>query len=329
VSAAAEAGQELPWWGADPALCAWGGEPALHDLLTGLLPAAPAAAGSAQLRLLRHKPGRRAAFGVRWAGGEYVLKLLSAADFVGALGPARLGATAAPHRLRAPRLVAHCAQRRALVLEFVPGVPLDRLDVAARAAALVALPAALAAVHAMPGARLARWRPDSVLGKLDALTAAVAGRSTTLARSAADLTGVLGGRLAAREGAVGVVTTHGDVTLRNLVWDDGAPAGRSALGLIDWDRAALGPVELDLSPLLGLLGAAALPAHYEQAGGRRVDGELLAALVVANRLARTLKRTALGKLDPAVAAARVAGLAGDDHGPGVVGPTTAGGRPCR
>jgi aminoglycoside phosphotransferase (APT) family kinase protein len=282
------------------------------------------------VRLLRHKPGRRAAFGVRWAGAEYVLKLLSAADFVGALGPARLGAGAAPHRLRAPRLVAHCAQHRALLLEFVPGVPLDRLGMADRAAALVALPAALAAVHAGPGAGLGRWRPDSVLGKLDALTAAVAGRSTTLARSAAELTGVLGGRLVARDGAVDAVTTHGDVTLRNLVWADRAPAGRSALGLIDWDRAALGPVEVDLSPLLGLLGAAAaaLPAQYEQAGGRHVDRELLDALVVANRLTRTLKRTVLGKLDPAVAAARVAGLAGDDRGPVVVGRTTAGGRPC-
>lgn len=71
---------------------------------------------------------------------------------------------------------------------------------------------------------------------------------------------VVGDMLAAEE-KVGPVAVHGDLGMHNILWRDGCPDRGSALtisGLIDLGHATLGDPALDVAPLLGQFGAAAL-----------------------------------------------------------------------
>ena len=65
----------------------------------------------------------------------------------------------------------------------------------------------------------------------------------------------------AAEQAVEPVPVHGDLGMHNILWRDaadGQPAGLAISGLIDFDNAARGDPAIDVAPLLGQFGSAAL-----------------------------------------------------------------------
>jgi hypothetical protein len=65
----------------------------------------------------------------------------------------------------------------------------------------------------------------------------------------------------AAERAVAPVPVHGDLGMHNILWHDvgdGRPADLAISGLIDFDNAALGDPAIDVAPLLGQFGSAAL-----------------------------------------------------------------------
>jgi aminoglycoside phosphotransferase (APT) family kinase protein len=71
---------------------------------------------------------------------------------------------------------------------------------------------------------------------------------------------VVGDMLAAEETIV-PVAVHGDLGMHNILWHDAGPGQGSAMtisGLIDLDHAALGDPAIDVAPLLGRFGSAAL-----------------------------------------------------------------------
>ena len=77
-------------------------------------------------------------------------------------------------------------------------------------------------------------------------------------REAADR--VVGDMLAAEQ-MIAPVPVHGDLGMHNILWCDAGADRRSALtisGLIDLDHAAVGDPAIDVAPLLGRFGAAAL-----------------------------------------------------------------------
>jgi aminoglycoside phosphotransferase (APT) family kinase protein len=314
-------GQPAAWrWPADPEL------PVLHrpagvpDILTGpgWSPAVPVGEIGAIDRV-GYKPGRRATFRVELGSRRYVLKLVCRADLPAALHAGRFAAVLPAQLAQAPGMVASSEVLGAVLLDYLPGTPLDRLEPAERGEPLAAVPGLLAGLHAgslddltayeAAGDGLPAWDAGQVTRKLDALIAAVDGTAPGVAAAARQVAAAIAGRLAAAR-EPGVVM-HGDLSLRNLVLSAAAPPGTPRLGVIDWDRAAIGPREADLSPLVGLLGAAAgsLVEDYERASGRPVDHRLLDALVGANRLARTLRRAASGRDGQAQARAVVATIA--------------------
>ncbi len=299
--------QAAAWrWPQDPELPVLRRTDAVHTLLVdpGWEPAVPAGALGAVDRV-GYRPGRRATFRVEKGSRSYLLKLACAADRPGLL---RAGRVAAAMPAWAQRAVAHHPGWGASLFEFLPGLPLDRLAPDARGAPLVALPELLVALHGTDAADLPPWDADQPIRKLEALTAAVAPTASDVAAVARPVTERIAARLAVRRGR-GVVI-HGDLSLRNLVWDASVPPGLPALGVIDWDSAAIGPREADLSPLVGLLGPAAgdLVAAYERAGGHPLNRDLLDALVLANRLVRTLRHTASGRITPVQARERAVAI---------------------
>lgn len=297
-------GEPSAWrWPVDPGLPVLQRVAGLPDILTGpgWSPAVPVGAIGAIDRV-GYKPARRATFRVELGARRYVLKLVCRADLPAALQAGRFAAVLPAQLARAPEMVASSEVLGAVLLDYLPGTPLDQLEPAARREPLAAVPALLAGLHGgsvddlatgqAAGDGLPAWDAAQVTRKLDALTTAVDGTAPGVAGAARRVTATVAGRLAApREPGV---LMHGDLSLRNLVWSAEPPPGAPQLGVIDWDRAAIGPREADLSPLVGLLGVAAgsLVEDYERASGRPVDRPLLDALVGANRLARTLRRAA-------------------------------------
>jgi fructosamine-3-kinase len=316
-----QGGEPAAWrWPEDPGL------PVLHPpaTVTALLAdpswsqAVPDGAVGAIDRV-GYKPNRRATFRVELGSHRYVLKLVGRRDLSGALRAGRFADALPPRVARAPRMVAHSEALGGVLLAYLRGTPLDRLERSARGEALAAIPRLLAGLHGRPvdelttagqlADALPEWDAAKVIRKLDAITTAAARPAPAAAQAAQSVTAAIAASLAARHEPAVVV--HGDLSLRNLVWAATAPPGTSQLAVIDWDSAAIGPREADLSPLVGLLGSAAGPLveAYEQASGHPLDRPLLDALVHANRLTRTLRRAASGRDTPALAATSVATIA--------------------
>ncbi|WP_158220612.1 phosphotransferase family protein [Kineosporia sp. A_224] len=273
------------------------------DALPGLAPLLGTAAPG-DVTVLAHRPGRRATVLVRGSGPARVVKLFCRKEFPAALGAARL---VGRHGDLAPRLLAVDEGACSLMHEHVDGDGLDGLSPQERAAPLAALGGVLARVHSAPtdglrpwdrahtGRKLVRWH-DAAAGLAPEVTAPVAPVVTALLPRLLD--------------AAGRACVHGDLALRNvLVTGDGTARTTGSVRLIDWDRTASGPPEADLAPLVGLLGEAAGPAvaAYRAAGGT-VDDDVLADLVLANRLTRLLRRLARGDDPPALASGRLAAV---------------------
>ena len=269
-----------PAWPPDPALAPWA---AVAAVATGQL------RGPLEAALLAHKRGRRVTLRVRGADGVHVVKAVSRDDWPQLVAAVRLAEAVGPSGPRAPVPVVVSDEHRVVVLTYVEGTPLSELDADGRAPALRALPTALAAVDRLPPTGLGAWDSGQVLRKV---VRAATDADADVRAPTADLAARLEARLAAWAGRG--KACHGDVSLRNLLW-----AGDDGLGLIDWDRAALAPPEIDLAGLVGLLPRETdrLVERYEQAGGEPVDAPLLATLVAANRLVRALRRVARGS-DP-------------------------------
>ena len=268
--------------------------------------------------VLAHRPGRRMTLRVAAGDGparrEHILKLFCPAEFDAAARGARLADTLTGGRLRephvtgdaeglAPALLAQDPSTCSLHLELLDAPALDAVTGGRRGRAVADLGRGLAALHRStvcdppppwdarhPGTKLLRWFGQAVA--VDETCAGVHGDVAALAA-----------RLDAATSAA--VLVHGDVSLRNVV------AGPTRARLIDWDRAALGPPEVDLAPLVGLLGDVAEPllAGYRAAGGE-VDPALLADLVLANRLTRVLRRRARRDDPSDVTSAALAALVG-------------------
>jgi Phosphotransferase enzyme family len=314
--------------GGEPAAWCWPHDPGLPVLqrlasVPTLLadpdwaPSVPVGAVGAVERV-GYKPGRRATFRVDIGSRSYVLKLVCRADFPPALRGGAISGALPTDMARAPRLVAYSEAVGAVLLEYLPGVPLDRFEPGGREVPLAAVPSMLVALHAVPAGHevadgLLDWDASDVTRKIDAFIAAVTPIAPDAAQAARPLRATIARRLAT--GRPPGVVIHGDLTLRNLVWTappTGVPSlGVASLGVIDWDRVAIGPREADLSPLVGQLGADAGPLveAYERASGYTLDRALLDALVHANRLARALRRAASGRETAAVTEARVAAIA--------------------
>ncbi|HET7475905.1 MAG TPA: phosphotransferase [Dermatophilaceae bacterium] len=303
-------------WQDDPALAGRG--LLQRGLLAGWDGCAPTVGDRPAARELAHRPGGRATLLLQRRGpadaGEHdpgssevaeqpggcILKLYSAAQFPAAVAVAR---AAARHDGLAPRVLGVHYSARALHIERATGVPLDQADPARRQQALDLLGGLIARVHAKPPVQLPPWDALHAVRKLDRWrlrAASVDPASATRARAvvmrlAESFAGI-------RAGGVGL---HGDLSLRNILYDQ----VRGTVRLVDWDRAARGPAEVDLAPLVGLLGEATerMVNDYRAAGGM-VAQDLLADLVLANRLTRALRRLARGEDPVGVGSARVAGL---------------------
>lgn len=298
-------GEPTSWrWPHDPGLAILAEQPVGRGLLddASWRPAVPAGVVS-RVRRVGYKPGRRATFRLDVGSDPYLLKLVCAGDFAAAVTSSRF-AGGLPPGLGAPRLQAHSARLGAVLLPYLPGTPVSELSEAARRAALRDVPRMLSALHShdpgLGGSGLPPWDATHPVRKLQALAAAVRDTDPAMADAAASVVAGLHRRLTSWSGPD--VPVHGDLSMRNLVWGE-AGDGSTRLGVIDWDRAALGPVEVDLSPLVGLLGddADGLVTAYERVRGRPVDRDLLDALVHTNRLTRTLRRVASGR-EPRVTA---------------------------
>lgn len=110
--------------------------------------------------------------------------------------------------------------------------------------------AVLGGLIPLPGRRLRPIRAWCGAGEWPAL---VAGITVTLpGREARAAARVVADVLAAEE-AVAPAVVHGDLGLHNVLWE-----GSGVSGLVDFDNACLGDPAMDLAPLLGAFGAAAV-----------------------------------------------------------------------
>lgn len=275
------------------AVLADAGLPGLSRLLASVPPDA--------VTVLAHKAGRRTTVAVREGNRTRIVKLFSPTEFGPALAVTRVSVR---HDGLAPALLAVDEEHCLLELEHIAGHDLAVAHPVRLGTALRALGPVLARVHSVPPDGLAPWDGMLAVGKLRRFLAAAADVDTDplprgLVRDVARAADALADR-AVRPPAhpVGV---HGDTALRNVMVVAGG-----GLRLVDWDRSALGTPEVDLAPVVGVLGAAAdgFLAGYRDAGGR-VDDEVLADLVDTNRVTRALRRFATGREDAATVSERV------------------------
>ena len=254
------------------------------------------------VRVLAHRPGRRVTLllepGLPGTAPPRVVKLFCRSEFAAALAVNR---AAARHDGLAPAMVAVDPGSCLIELEHIEGVGLDTVDPHERRAALQRLGPELARVHGSATPGLPAWdagHPGRKLRRALDAAAAAGGLPGPVLRSVRAAADALDARTATSRAAASV---HGDTALRNVFV---TPGGE--VRLLDWDRSARGPAEVDLAPFVGLLGADADPllAGYRAAGGR-VDAERLADLVAANRATRALRRFASGRDDAATVSARV------------------------
>ena len=152
-----------------------------------------------------------------------------------------------PAVLRAPF---HGRGWSAQVNSYVPGEhrPLEAWTTVREPLALVL--AALADVGPLSGGRLRPVREWCGAGNWPAV---VAGIALALPRGEAKAAARVVEEVLAAEEWVSPAVVHGDLGLHNVLWN-----GAGVSGLVDFDNACLGDPAMDLAPLIGIFGAAAL-----------------------------------------------------------------------
>jgi Ser/Thr protein kinase RdoA (MazF antagonist) len=247
-----------------------------------LAPAQPALA-AATLTPLRYKPERRYVARLRHRDGapdapEFLLRLYAEEAYADALTNQR--AFHCTERVRIARLVGKSERRGALLLEWLPGTPLDELLLQPRETTAVALSAAgqaLAALHAQRPALSQQYTPSAECQALAAAGAALADLLPAAAHRVQLLQERL--RLLLTHAPTARCTIHGDFSADQVLWLDvpalGAQcaAGQAPVALLDFDRAGVGAAAADLGAfaahlhqleLRGLLTAAQRRASMAQ-----------------------------------------------------------------
>jgi aminoglycoside phosphotransferase (APT) family kinase protein len=95
----------------------------------------------------------------------------------------------------------------------------------------------------------------------------------------------------------------------------GEGGGAARVGVLDWDSVSIGPPEKDLATIVAGLGGEGrrLLDRYERRAGRRLDRDLVGALVQAQRLTRASRRVLAGERPPDWAARAAADVAAALH----------------
>jgi Ser/Thr protein kinase RdoA (MazF antagonist) len=247
-----------------------------------------------ELRVLKHKPGRRLTLAARGRRGSAVVKLY--ASLRAAVVAARVGALASgPVEPATPRVLHADPELHLVVLSWVPGSTLGRAVRRGDGESCRRAGAALGGWHRHWSATApAVLAPHSLDRELAILHAAAARSAWPGARAAVART-PLPGSWEPR------TVVHRDLYEEQILLD-------RRVGLIDLDDAALGPPELDVGNLLAHLDLLALGVRRDL---RRLASTLLTgyqlagpdldpALVIACRRL-TLLRLACVHAEPALA----------------------------
>lgn len=214
-------------------------------LLSKMLPKEPAL-WEAQPATLRYKPERRYVARLQADGApSAVVKVYGEEDFDNAWRGS--GAFATREHLVIARRLGHSKRRRAIVSQWLPGGPLDQwlrapdFDLAR----ICEVGAALAELHRQTPRNLnRRSREDEALAVLAAVNAA-AGLHAALAERLRGLGVRIAGALMAEPSVESAI--HGDFHGEQVILDT------SGIGIIDYDRSALGDPSADFGSFLARL----------------------------------------------------------------------------
>ena len=285
---------------ADPELPHLGGVPELLRGDSWEPPLGPELAGAAVETRLMYNPARRAAFLLRppASPAPAVLRLLSAAEAPASLAALRaVAASPLAGRVPMPHLLAAAPAQGALLLDYLPGTPVADWtpDVVEEVAAV------LDAVHRSALAGLPRWSPERDVTKLERLLALLRAAEPAAAGALEPAAHELAARLSGSDAPA--TTIHRDFTKRHVLLVPHRP-GAPQIGILDWDSVSTGPPEKDLATIAAGLGAegAQLIGRYERVAERRLDRELVNALVQIQRLTRACRRLLAGERPPEWAA---------------------------
>jgi tRNA A-37 threonylcarbamoyl transferase component Bud32 len=266
----------------------------ISELAAGLLADVGELATPPSLHRVMYKPGQRAAYVVDGSDGQpgWLVKLLTPTAAAKVAWRSRLCADAGVGEVtRVPILVAHDAAAGVLLCSFIPGTPLSELpteqittDLRDRVIETVA------AVHRLHSPTIPAWDVDkylSAIGQLVDDASAALDTPNELHVMFDDVSRVL--RRTTGESHL----IHGDLTQRNIVVDD-----EMRIGLIDWDDAALGPVERDLATLATAFGGrtalAAVVATYEKSSDATVDSEVVDRYLDSQKLRKLCRKILAG-----------------------------------
>lgn len=237
-------------------------------LLSSLLPDL-SPVGAARLSTLSYKPMRRWVGLLSPQGGPpLVLRAYRPEDAAAAVAALRSLAGGSP---RTPRLLAADEGLGLLVLEYLPGRPLDELLAAGGAPAGVLADAgrALAALHGRSASGLAVHGPAEAAAAVRAAAATVGVLLPQLHDRAARLAEELSARLSRVHSQP--VVLHGDFSADQVVVDHDA-----GVALLDLDRAAVGDAAADVAGLYAALVAEQVPGRRARLSPGDVVGEVLA-----------------------------------------------------
>ncbi|MDQ3781474.1 MAG: aminoglycoside phosphotransferase family protein [Actinomycetota bacterium] len=226
----------------------------------------PAAGPGAQLRTLRYKPERRYVAAVETDGhSSVVIRAHTDADYVWARRAAV--AFTSNERFTVAGMTAKSDRNRALALQWMPGSP---LSYSLADAPVGAVGEALRKLHGTtPRARMrgdGRRRAERSLLETSALTGwLLPDRAEELDRLTARLVGLI------RRSAPQPVPTHGDFSADQVLVD----GSDDRIGIIDWDRAAIGDAGWDLGCFLADLECRAVIGTVDRATVDRCRSSLL------------------------------------------------------
>jgi Ser/Thr protein kinase RdoA (MazF antagonist) len=202
---------------------------------------------------LKHKPGRRRTVRAVGRGGSAIVKLYESgraptvARRIEALG-------AGPAEPAVPRVLLCDAEKRLVVLSYVPGTPLSAAVLAGDREAGIRAGLALGVWHAFWEGRAPRFfRRHTSDREMEVLEA----RARALPRAEAETVIRLARQVPPSWGFPTVV--HRDLYEEQVLVGE-------RIGLIDLDDAAAGPPELDMGNLLAHLELRALRDHSGDAG---------------------------------------------------------------
>lgn len=254
-----------------------------HQLWQRLAPDHPLL-GHATLTPLRYKPERRFVARLHSPDGDpgeqdFLLRLYTNETYVTAL--ANQQAFASTEQLRIARVVGRSDRRGALLLEWLPGRPLDEMlqqPGATVDAAVYAAGQALAALHRQSPALPIRYTPAADHEALDGAIAAIHELLPEQRVCAHLLQRKLRPLLAQQVTAPCAI--HGDFSADQLLWP-AEPSGRQnaekpRVAILDLDRAGYGSPATDLGSFVAHLHQLEIRAQLTAAQRRAITAHLLA-----------------------------------------------------